>query len=57
MSAFEVMDAKMDYRINARSAMTPKKALKEGIIKPAKSLSLSEVLQNHIYNPLDDWVN
>ncbi len=44
MSAFEVMDAKMDIRREARNAMTPKRALKSGAIKPAKDLSAKEVL-------------
>ena len=44
MSAFEVMDEKMDIRLHAREAMTPKRALKLGVIKPAKDLSLRDVL-------------
>jgi len=44
MSAFEVMDAKMDIRANAKNAMTPKKALKEKKIKPASELKLDELI-------------
>jgi hypothetical protein len=44
MSAFEAMDPKMDIRKDARSAMTPKRALKEGIMKEAKDLTLADVL-------------
>lgn len=44
MSAFEAMHPKMDIRKNARNAMTPKRALKEGIIKPAKDLTLADTL-------------
>ena len=32
MSGFELMDPKMDFRVNYKSAMTPKKALDGGII-------------------------
>ena len=48
MSAFEVMDKKMDIRLHAREAMTPKKALKLGVIKSAKNLSLSEVKEKRL---------
>eukprot|EP00826_Nyctotherus_ovalis_P047533 TRINITY_DN5476_c0_g2_i10.p1 TRINITY_DN5476_c0_g2~~TRINITY_DN5476_c0_g2_i10.p1 ORF type:complete len:369 (-),score=113.98 TRINITY_DN5476_c0_g2_i10:578-1684(-) len=44
MAAFEAMHPKMDVRKNARLAMTPKRALKEGIIKPAKDLTLADTL-------------
>ena len=43
MSAFEAMDQKMDFRLKAREAMTPRKALRLGIMKPAKALTASEV--------------
>jgi len=44
MSGFEAMNPKMDVRKDARSAMTPKRALKEKIIKEAKDLTLADVL-------------
>ena len=44
MSAFEVMDQKMDIRKQARAAITPKRALKEGIIKECGNLTLADVL-------------
>ena len=43
MSAFEVMDQKMDFRLKARDAMTPRKALRQGVIKPAGTLNVREV--------------
>jgi len=47
MSAFEVMDQKMDFRLKAREAITPRKALRQGIIKPAGTLTVREVRISH----------
>ena len=56
MSAFEVMDKKMDIRLHAREAMTPKRGLKAGVIKLAKDLTLPEV-NSIMHNSVADWDN
>jgi hypothetical protein len=53
MSAFEVMDQKMDFRLKAREAMTPRKALRLNVIKPASALSPREV--RWVSQPVDPW--
>ena len=59
MSAFELMDPKMDLRIDRGEVLNSKKAIQEGIIDPKRSLSHHEMLalMNRILRETASWLS